>query len=92
MLYDNVDPNSIKRALLYVMGGENVPIGKLNFIVSTIQEIFTEEKTPEVILAMSDSKRITVHLMATVQEKRDLISTILFQRLSHNKMYWIGKS
>jgi cell division protein FtsZ len=69
MLYDNVDPNSIKRALLYVMGGENVPIGKLNFIVSTVQEIFTEEKTPEVVLAMSDSKRITVHLMATVQDK-----------------------
>jgi hypothetical protein len=51
------------------MGGENVPIGILNFIVSTIQEIFTEEKTPEVVLAMSDSKRITVHLMATVQDK-----------------------
>jgi hypothetical protein len=51
------------------MGGENVPIGKLNFIVNTVQEIFTEEKTPEVVLAMSDSKGITVHLMATVQDK-----------------------
>jgi cell division protein FtsZ len=68
MLCDNVDPNSVKRALLYVMGGENVAIGKLNFIVNTVQAIFKEEKTPEVTLAMSNSERITVHLMAEVQE------------------------
>jgi hypothetical protein len=68
MLCDNVDPNSVKRALLYVMGGENVAVGKLNFIVNTVQAIFKEEKTPEVTLAMSNSERITVHLMAEVQE------------------------
>ena len=68
MLCDNVAPNSVKRALLYVMGGENVPIAKLNFIANTVQEIFKEEKTPEVILAMSNSERIKVHLMAEVQE------------------------
>src|SRR5919205_2807426 len=34
MLCDNVDPNSVKRALLYVMGGEKVPIGKLDWIVN----------------------------------------------------------
>ncbi|MFL6327666.1 MAG: cell division protein FtsZ, partial [Nitrososphaeraceae archaeon] len=68
MLCDNVAPNSVKRALLYVMGGENVPIAKLNFIANAVQEIFKEEKTPEVILAMSNSERIKVHLMAEVQE------------------------
>jgi cell division protein FtsZ len=68
MLCDNIAPNSVKRALLYVMGGENVPIAKLNFIANTVQEIFKEEKTPEVILAMSNSERIKVHLMAEVQE------------------------
>jgi cell division protein FtsZ len=68
MLCDNVDPNSVKRALLYVMGGENVPIGKLNFIVNTIQAIFKDEKTPEVILAMSNSERTKIHLMAEVQD------------------------
>jgi cell division protein FtsZ len=68
MLCDNVAPNSVKRALLYVMGGENVPIGKLNFIANTVQGIFKEEKTPEVILAMSNSERIKVHLMAEVQD------------------------
>jgi cell division protein FtsZ len=68
MLCDNVAPNSVKRALLYVMGGENVPIAKLNFIANTVQEIFKEEKTPEVILAMSNSERIKVHLMAEIQE------------------------
>jgi cell division protein FtsZ len=69
MLCDNIDPNSVKRALLYVMGGENVPIGKLNFIVNTIQAIFKEEKTPEVVLAMSPSERINIHLMTAVQDK-----------------------
>jgi cell division protein FtsZ len=68
MLCDNVAPNSVKRALLYVMGAENVPIGKLNFIANTIQAIFKEEKTTEVILAMSNSERIKVHLMAEVQD------------------------
>ena len=68
MLCDNVAPNSVKRALLYVMGAENVPIGKLNFIANTIQGIFKEEKTTEVILAMSNSERIKVHLMAEVQD------------------------
>jgi cell division protein FtsZ len=68
MLCDNVAPNSVKRALLYVMGGENVPIGKLNFIANAVQGIFKEEKTPEVVLAMSNSERIKVHLMAEVQD------------------------
>ncbi len=68
MLCDNVDPNSVKRALLYVMGGENVPIGKLDLIVNTVQAIFKNEKTPEVILTMSNSERTKIHLMAGVQD------------------------
>jgi cell division protein FtsZ len=68
MLCDNVDPNSVKRALLYVMGGEKVPIGKLDWIVNTVQAILKDEKTPEVILTMSNSERTKIHLMAVVQD------------------------
>ena len=69
MLSENVDLNTVRKALLYVMGGKNVPIGKLNFIVNTIQAILKEEKTPEVALTMSDSETIKIHLMAAVQDK-----------------------
>ena len=69
MLYDTVHPKLIKRALLYVIGGKNVPIGKLNFITRSVESIFAEEKTPEVVLNISDSETIKVHLMATVHDK-----------------------
>lgn len=34
MLYDNVPPTTIKRSMVYVVGGKNIPAGVLNSIVS----------------------------------------------------------
>jgi len=34
MLYDDVDAGTVKRAMLYVMGGDRVPVGALNQLVS----------------------------------------------------------
>ena len=30
MLYQNAPPNAIKNSILYVAGGENIPVGVIN--------------------------------------------------------------
>ena len=39
MLYDNAPPNSIKRSILYIAGGSNVPVGILNSITSIMSGV-----------------------------------------------------
>ncbi len=34
MLYENAPPNSVKSSILYVVGGQNIPVGMLNSISS----------------------------------------------------------
>src|SRR2546428_2924719 len=45
MLYEDASPNSIKSALLYVVGGNKVPVGVLNSMVNTISGIFGNDST-----------------------------------------------
>ena len=69
MLYENADPTSIKRAMLYVMGGRRVAIGELNSIVTTLQGIFKNEGIAEVAMSVCSSDNIRVNLIAAVGEK-----------------------
>ncbi|HKU49431.1 MAG TPA: hypothetical protein VJP79_05745, partial [Nitrososphaera sp.] len=71
MLYQNVpDPSVIKRTVLYVMGGERVPVGDLNKIVGHVQGIFHLDDTAQVSMTSmaAASDGVKVHLMASAQQ------------------------
>lgn len=69
MLYSDVDPDKVKRAILYVIGGERVPVGVLNSLVNSVHNILGEHGT-EVGLSLSSSgKGVRVLLMASVLEE-----------------------
>ena len=45
MLYEDAPPNSIKRSMLYVYGGSNIPVGVLNSISNITDGMFDENST-----------------------------------------------
>jgi cell division protein FtsZ len=45
MLYEDAAPGNIKSALMYVVGGNKVPVGVLNSMVNTISGIFGDDST-----------------------------------------------
>jgi cell division protein FtsZ len=68
MLYQNVpDPSVIKRTVLYVMGGERVPVGDLNKIVGHVQGMFHLDDSAQVSMTSmaAASDGVKVHLMAS---------------------------
>lgn len=72
MLYSNViDPDNVRRAMLYVIGGDRVPVGVLDSLVNSVQKILGKNGT-EVGLSLSSSssssKGVRVLLMASVLE------------------------
>jgi len=68
MLYQNAYAGSVKSAMLYVMGGKNVPLGLLNSLFNTLQEIFKDDGNAGVAIAESNSGKTTVHLLASFDE------------------------
>jgi cell division protein FtsZ len=69
MLYENSDPSAIRMATLYLMGGTSLPVGTLNSISNTLQQIFKQQDVIDVTLAMPNSQSVKVHLLAAVCEK-----------------------
>jgi cell division protein FtsZ len=71
MLYDSVpDADTVKRAMVYVMGGDRVPIGDLNKLVGYVQGIFQEEGATEVAMSsMAATDGVRVHLVASSPQK-----------------------
>ncbi len=72
MLYDAVpDADTVKRAMVYVMGGDRVPVGDLNKIVGYVQSIFREEGTTEVAMSSvaATTDGVRVHLVASAPQK-----------------------
>jgi cell division protein FtsZ len=72
MLYDAVpDASTVKRAMVYVMGGKRIPIGELNKLVSCVRGIFREDGSIEVgmLSSMSSSNGVRVHLVASAPQK-----------------------
>lgn len=71
MLYGNVpDASTIRRTMLYVMGGDKVPVGDLNRIVGHTQGMFKLDSTTEVSMtSLASSEGVKVHLMASGPQK-----------------------
>src|SRR5437879_10554667 len=65
MLYEDAPPNSVKSAMLYVMGGNKVSVGTLNSMVNTISGIFND-----------DSTRVSLSVMAGESSKVVLLTSI----------------
>ncbi len=65
MLYENAPPNSVKRSMLYVTGGENIPVGVLNSITSITRGITNESNTQ--IDMTSSSEESKVVMLSSIQ-------------------------
>jgi cell division protein FtsZ len=66
MLYENAPPNSVKRSIVYIVGGENAPIGMLNTI-SKISASVLNEDGAQVDISTSSSEESKVVMLSTIQ-------------------------
>ncbi len=72
MLYNAVsDASTVKRAMVYVMGGKSIPVGDLNKLVGCVRGIFKEDRSIEVgiLSSMSSSSGVRIHLVASAPQK-----------------------
>ena len=60
MLYENAPPNSIKRSMLYVVGGANIPVGVLNSITNLTSGIVSESNSQVDIESTSNESKIVM--------------------------------
>lgn len=66
MLYEDASPNNIKSAMMYVIGGNKVPIGVLNSMVNTISGIFSDDST-RVSLSVTNGEESKVVLLTSIE-------------------------
>ncbi len=60
MLYENAPPNSIKRSMLYVVGGGNIPVGVLNSITNLTRGIVNEASSQIEMESTSNESKIVM--------------------------------
>jgi len=66
MLYENAPPNSIKSSILYVLGGNNAPIGMLNSITNIASGVLSEEGT-RIEISTSSGEESKVVMLSSIQ-------------------------
>jgi len=64
MLYEDTAPHSIKRSMLYVYGGNNVPLGVINSISNIVGGIFEDDSTQ---IDMSTSEGTNVVMLSSIR-------------------------
>lgn len=86
MLYANAPPNSVKRSIMYLLGGRNVPIGMLNSISNISSGVFNQETSVDVSNSSEESKVVMVSKVQgeTRFEKYDPLGVIP----SENTLDW----
>ena len=80
MLYEDAPPDSVKRSILYVLGGNDIPVRVLNSVTSIVGEIFNEDNT-SVISSINTAEKSKVVMLTSVQgethfDKYDPLSII----------------
>jgi len=65
MLYENAPPNSVKRSMLYVVGGNNIPVGVINSITNLTAGILNESNSQVDMTSTSDESKIV--MLSSVQ-------------------------
>jgi len=66
MLYGNTSPNSVKRSLMYVTGGNNIPVGVLNSITNMTRGILNENYS-QVDVKSSSSDDSKIVMLSSIQ-------------------------
>ena len=66
MLYEDAPPNSVKRSILYILGGENVPVGVLNSVTNIASSVFNQENT-SVSPSIGTAEKSKVIMLSSVQ-------------------------
>lgn len=66
MLYEDAPPNSVKRSILYILGGENVPVGILNSVTNIVSSVFNQENT-SVSPLIGTAEKSKVIMLSSVQ-------------------------
>ena len=64
MLYENAPPNAIKSSMLYVTGGDNIPVGVINSIKNITGGIINESNSQ---ISTSSSDESKVIMLSSVQ-------------------------
>lgn len=60
MLYGNAPPNSIKRSMLYVVGGSNIPVGVINSITNITAGIVNESNSQIDMTSSADESKVVM--------------------------------
>ena len=60
MLYENTSPNTIKRSMLYVVGGNNIPVGVINAITNLTSGILNESNSQVDMTTNSSESKIVM--------------------------------
>ncbi|MFB5636687.1 MAG: cell division protein FtsZ [Nitrosopumilus sp.] len=60
MLYGNAPPNSVKRSMLYVVGGSNIPVGVINSITNMTAGIVNESNSQIDTTSNSDESKVVM--------------------------------
>ncbi len=60
MLYGNAPPNSVKRSMLYVVGGSNIPVGVINSITNLTKGIVNESNSQIDMTSKSEDSKVVM--------------------------------
>jgi cell division protein FtsZ len=66
MLLDVAEADSVRRTLVYVMGGDRISVGAMDRLVNTVQAIFRKDNLSDVNLMLSSPGKVSVNLIASV--------------------------
>jgi len=64
MLYQNASPNTVKSSMVYVAGGDNIPVGVINSIKNLSNGI-TNESNSQINISSSDESKVV--MLSSVQ-------------------------
>ncbi|MFQ5783157.1 MAG: cell division protein FtsZ [Nitrosopumilus sp.] len=65
MLYENTPSNAVKRSMLYVVGGSNIPVGVLNSITNLTSGILNESRSQVDMTSTSEESKVV--MLSSVQ-------------------------
>jgi cell division protein FtsZ len=66
MLLDNADIESVRRTLIYIMGGDRISVGAMNGLVNTVQSVLRDDNLSDVNLMVSNPGHVNVHLLSSI--------------------------
>ena len=82
MLYEDASPYSIKRSMLYVYGGSNIPVWVINSVSNIVEGIFEDDST-QVDMSTSESRNVV--MLSSIQGETRFDKYDPLGMISHEK-------